>query len=179
MRPEQLVRVLDEVFTLFDGLVADHGLEKIKTIGDAYMVASGLLGEGTGHAEDLAEMALEMREAIARTPTLEVRIGMDIGPVVAGVIGQRKFIYDLWGDTVNTAGRMESHGIPGAIQVTERAYARLASAFAFDERGVIDVKGKGPMRTYLLIASRNAKITGDSSRFVSTADLGETSDRDH
>jgi adenylate cyclase len=179
MRPEQLVRVLDEVFTLFDGLVADHGLEKIKTIGDAYMVASGLLGEGTGHAEDLAEMALEMREAIARTPALEVRIGMDIGPVVAGVIGQRKFIYDLWGDTVNTAGRMESHGIPGAIQVTERAYARLASAFAFDERGVIDVKGKGPMRTYLLIASRNAKITGDSSRFVSTADLGETSDRDH
>jgi adenylate cyclase len=153
MEPEELVRVLDEVFTLFDGLVAEHGLEKIKTIGDAYMVASGLLGGGTGHAEDLAEMALEMQEAIARTPPLEVRIGMDIGPVVAGVIGHQKFIYDLWGDTVNTAGRMESHGIPGAIQVTERAYLRLVPAFAFEERGMIDVKGKGPMRTYLLVSS--------------------------
>ncbi len=155
MRPEELVKVLDEVFSIFDGLVADHGLEKIKTIGDAYMVASGLLGEGTGHAEDLAEMALEMQAAIARTPPLEVRIGIDIGPVVAGVIGHQKFIYDLWGDTVNTAGRMESHGIPGAVQVTERAYLRLAPAFAFEERGVIDVKGKGPMRTYLLVASGN------------------------
>jgi adenylate cyclase len=155
MRPEELIHVLDEVFTVFDGLVADHGLEKIKTIGDAYMVASGLLGEGTGHAEDLATLALEMQEAIARTPALQVRIGMDIGPVVAGVIGHQKFIYDLWGDTVNTAGRMESHGIPGAIQVTERAYLRLAPAFVFEERGIIDVKGKGPMRTYLLVASRN------------------------
>jgi len=156
MRPEELVRLLDEVFTRFDGLVADHGLEKIKTIGDAYMVASGLLGGGTSHAEGLAEVALEMQEAIARMPPLQVRIGVDIGPVVAGVIGQRKFIYDLWGDTVNTAGRMESHGIPAAIQVTERAYHRLAPAFLFEERGVIDVKGKGPMRTYLLVASRNA-----------------------
>ena len=154
MRPEELIQVLDEVFTLFDGLVANHGLEKIKTIGDAYMAASGLLGGGTGHAEDLAEVALEMQAAIARTPALEVRIGMDIGPVVAGVIGHQKFSYDLWGDTVNTAGRMESHGIPGAIQVTERAYRRLAPAFAFEERGIIDVKGKGSMRTYLLVASK-------------------------
>ena len=153
MRPEELVRLLDEVFTLFDRLVADHGLEKIKTIGDAYMVASGLLGGGIGHAEDLAEMALEMQAAITRTPPLEIRIGIDIGPVVAGVIGHQKFIYDLWGDTVNTAGRMESHGVPGAIQVTERAYRRLVPAFAFEERGVVDIKGKGPMRTYLLVAS--------------------------
>jgi adenylate cyclase len=155
MRPEELIRVLDEVFILFDGLVAEHRLEKIKTIGDAYMVASGLLGEGSGHAEELANMALEMQAAIARRPPLEVRIGMDIGPVVAGVIGHQKFIYDLWGDTVNTAGRMESHGMPGAIQVTERAYLRLAPAFAFEERGIIDVKGKGQMRTYLLVASAN------------------------
>jgi adenylate cyclase len=88
-------------------------------------------------------------------PTLELRIGIDVGPVVAGVIGQRKFIYDLWGDTVNTAGRMESHGIPGTIQVTERAYLRLAAAFAFEERGLIDVKGKGPMRTYFLVGVRD------------------------
>ena len=155
MRPEELIRVLDEVFILFDGLVAEHRLEKIKTIGDAYMVASGLLDEGSGHAEELANMALEMQAAIARRPPLEVRIGMDIGPVVAGVIGHQKFIYDLWGDTVNTAGRMESHGMPGAIQVTERAYLRLAPAFAFEERGIIDVKGKGQMRTYLLVASAN------------------------
>jgi guanylate cyclase len=164
MRPEELVHVLDEVFTLFDGLVADHGLEKIKTIGDAYMVASGLLDGGTGHAEDLAEMALGMQATIARTPPLEVRIGMDIGPVVAGVIGHQKFIYDLWGDTVNTAGRMESHGIPGAIQVTERAFLRLAPAFAFEERGVIDVKGKGPMRTYLLVASGNTTAADAANR---------------
>ena len=154
--PEKLISLLDEVFTLFDGLVADHGLEKIKTIGDAYMVASNLPGERTGHAEDLAEMALEMQDAIGRSPTLQLRIGMDIGPVVAGVIGRRKFIYDLWGDTVNTAARMESQGIPGSIQVTERAFLRLQQAFAFEKRGMVDVKGKGPMPTYLLVASRNA-----------------------
>jgi len=164
MAPEDLVRLLDEVFTLFDGLAADHGLEKIKTIGDAYMVASGLLGGSPSHAEDLAEMALEMQQAAAHPPALQLRIGIDIGPVVAGVIGRRKFIYDLWGDTVNTAGRMESHGIPGAIQVTERAYRRLASAFAFEDRGIIDVKGKGPMRTYLLIGSKSGGRVRDDTR---------------
>lgn len=170
MRPEELVRLLDEVFTTFDGLAAFHGLEKIKTIGDAYMVASGLPGGGAGnHAADLAEMALEMQKVIPSMPALEVRIGMDIGPVVAGVIGQQKFIYDLWGDTVNTAGRMQSQGIPGAIQVTERAYLHLEPAFAFQERGMIDVKGKGPMRTYLLVASREA-VTTRPSRDLEGAD---------
>jgi class 3 adenylate cyclase len=153
MTPDDLVRLLNEVFTDFDGLAADHGLEKIKTIGDAYMVASGLHGTRPTHAEDLAEMALGMLRATGRRGGLSLRIGMDIGPVVAGVIGVQKFSYDLWGDTVNTAARMESHGIPGAIQVTERAHRRLVTAFDFEDRGIIDVKGKGPMRTYLLIGS--------------------------
>ena len=159
MFPEEVVRLLDEVFTAFDGLAAEHGLEKIKTIGDAYMAASGLLEPNGRHAEDLAEMALAMQRE-ARIRKLQLRIGIDIGPVVAGVIGRKKFIYDLWGDTVNTASRMESHGVPGAIQVTERAHLRLTRAFEFEGRGVIDVKGKGPMRTYLLRAVRQPERAG-------------------
>jgi adenylate cyclase len=150
MPPEDVVRLLNEVFSIFDGLTEEHGLEKIKTIGDAYMVASGLLGSRPSHAEDLARMALAMQREMARFPHLELRIGIDIGPVVAGVIGRSKFIYDLWGDTVNTASRMESHGLPNAIQVTERAHEELAAGFEFDERGTIDVKGKGTLRTFLL-----------------------------
>jgi adenylate cyclase len=154
MAPEDLVRLLNDVFTQFDGLAAELGLEKIKTIGDAYMVAAGLLGEDPGHALRLGEMALRMREAAASAGSIQLRIGIDIGPVVAGVIGRNKFIYDLWGDTVNTASRMESHGIPGTIQVTERARDLLASGFEFDERGIVEIKGKGPMRTYLLIGPK-------------------------
>jgi class 3 adenylate cyclase len=163
MAPEGIVRLLDEVFTVFDRLAADHGLEKIKTIGDAYMVASGLLESGGAHADDLARMALAMQDEITRLGKLQLRIGIDIGPVVAGVIGRSKFIYDLWGDTVNTASRMESHGIPGSIQVTERTYLRLASEFEFEERGVIDIKGKAPMRTYFLIGPRNGVMASDVS----------------
>jgi adenylate cyclase len=154
MAPENLVRLLNEVFSVFDGLAADFGLEKIKTIGDAYMVASGLLGGGSDHAQRLAEMALNMQGAVESMGGIELRIGIDIGPVVAGVIGRRKFIYDLWGDTVNTASRMEAHGIPGAIHVTERFRDRLATAFEFTDRGLIEVKGKGLMRTYLLVGSK-------------------------
>ncbi len=167
MSPEDVVRLLDEAFTLFDGLAAEHRLEKIKTIGDAYMAASGLLQRSTRHAEDLAEMALAMQRDVRRLGGLQLRIGIDIGPVMAGVIGRSKFIYDLWGDTVNTASRMESHGIPGAIQVTERAYIRLAPAFTFEERGVIEVKGKGPMRTFVLVGPRPTIPNEDKARVTS------------
>jgi len=155
MVPEDIVRLLNEVFSRFDELAADHGLEKIKTIGDAYMVASGLLERSEHHADELARMALDMQRETQRFGSLRLRIGIDIGPVVAGVIGRSKFIYDLWGDTVNTASRMESHGIPGTIQVTERAHAHLAPSFDLEERGSIEIKGKGPLRTYFLIGPKD------------------------
>ena len=136
-----------------------HGVEKIKTIGDAYMVASGIPHPRDDHAEAIAELALQMgpevkRVAAASGLALEVRIGVDSGSVVAGVIGRAKFIYDLWGDTVNTASRMESHAEPGTIQVTERAYQCLRERYELRPRGTIEVKGKGPMTHYLLIGRR-------------------------
>jgi adenylate cyclase len=154
MDPEEIVRLLNDVFSAFDTLASNHGLEKIKTIGDAYMVASGLLRHDDHHAEELARMALEMQREASRFDNLKLRIGIDVGPVAAGVIGRSKFIYDLWGDTVNTASRMESHGVPGAIQVTERAYERLAASFLFEERGTVEIKGKGRLRTFLLLGPK-------------------------
>jgi class 3 adenylate cyclase len=153
--PEQLVRMLNQVFSAFDQLAEKYGLEKIKTIGDAYMVVSGLNGPNPNRPEAAATMALEMMSSLNRLSNLigidlQVRIGMDTGPVVAGVIGTKKFIYDLWGDTVNTASRMESMGIPGRIQVTQRFYECLQDRFRFEKRGVLQVKGKGDMITYLL-----------------------------
>jgi class 3 adenylate cyclase len=153
--PTELVGVLNQIFSLFDQLAEQHGLEKIKTIGDAYMVVGGLPVERADHAEAVADMALDMRRAIARFngehgELFAMRIGISSGPVVAGVIGTTKFSYDLWGDTVNTASRMESHGLPGHIQVSAATYKRLRKSYRFTARGRIDVKGKGAMRTYLL-----------------------------
>ena len=157
--PEQVVQLLDDLFSAFDQLCRDHGLEKIKTIGDAYMVVGGLPDHHPNHAQAVAELALAIRQEVARRsdPTgqpLQVRIGIDTGPVVAGVIGTDKFSYDLWGDTVNTASRMESYGIPGCIQVTSRTYQVLRDGYRFTRRGPVGVKGKGKMTTYLL-AGRN------------------------
>ena len=154
--PDQMVRLLNEVFSDFDRIAAQHGLEKIKTIGDAYMVVGGLPQPRDDHAEAVAEMALAMIAAVEarRAPTgdpLRVRIGINTGPVVAGVIGTAKFSYDLWGDAVNTASRMESHGVPDGIQVTEATYHRLKDRYTFETRGVVDVKGKGEMPVYLLL----------------------------
>jgi adenylate cyclase len=156
MAADELVALLDQIFSAFDRLADAERVEKIKTIGDAYMVAGGLPEPRPDHLEAVARMALAMRDEIAaiaeRTGLgwLAVRIGIDTGPVVAGVIGRRKFIYDLWGDTVNTASRMESHGLPGEIQITDRVAAALGPGFAVQPRGLSDVKGKGPMATFLL-----------------------------
>ncbi|NQE33352.1 adenylate/guanylate cyclase domain-containing protein [Microcoleus asticus] len=153
--PRQLVAMLNDIFSTFDNLAERHGLEKIKTIGDAYMVVGGLPVPRPDHAEAIAEMALDMQQAITEfsnthSQAFSIRIGINSGPVVAGVIGIKKFIYDLWGDTVNTASRMESHGKPGCIQVTETTYQQLREKYSFENRGAIEVKGKGQMTTYLL-----------------------------
>ncbi len=153
MLPEELLALLDEVFSAFDLLADKHGLEKIKTIGDAYMVAGGVPEARDDHTQAVALMALEML-VVVRKLSLQLRIGLHTGPVVAGVIGRRKFSYDLWGDTVNTASRLESHGTPGRIQVAAATYHRLSQQFDFEHRGTITIKGKGEMETWYLLAKK-------------------------
>lgn len=157
--PQELIGLLNSVFTEFDDLSQKHRAEKIKTIGDAYMAVAGVPIRSPHHAEQMADMALDMQQVIARHShdrgqSLQIRIGLHSGPVVAGVIGRRKFAYDLWGDTVNTAARMESHGVPGEIQVTPATYALLAPRYRFEDRGLIDIKGKGAMQAFLLKGRR-------------------------
>jgi adenylate cyclase len=152
-----VVQFLNELFSVFDQLAQQRGLEQIKTIGDAYMVVGGLPDPRPDHAQAVADMALAIREEVARRSDpsgrpLAVRIGIDTGPVVAGVIGTSKFSYDLWGDTVNTASRMESDGVAGCIQVTARTWKRLRGGYRFERQEPIQVKGKGEMVTYFLLA---------------------------
>ncbi|MCT7977071.1 adenylate/guanylate cyclase domain-containing protein [Laspinema olomoucense] len=161
--PQELVTLLNTIVSTFDRLTEKHGLEKIKTIGDAYLVVGGVPLSRPDHAEAIAEMALDMQEAIGQfnaeyLTNLSLRIGINTGPVVAGVIGIKKFTYDLWGDAVNTASRMESHGITGKIQISETTYQLLQDKYKFEERGVIDIKGKGEMKTYFLTGRNGSTL---------------------
>jgi adenylate cyclase len=155
LSPSDLVRFLNRVFSEFDELAEKYRLEKIKTIGDAYMVAGGMPEKLVGHADAVADLALDMIDAMGRLSrelgdSLTVRIGIHTGPVVAGVIGTRKLFYDVWGDTVNTASRMESHGSAGRIQVTDDARKMLGDRYVFSARGTVNVKGRGPMDLFYL-----------------------------
>jgi class 3 adenylate cyclase len=157
LTPSELVHALNEVFSVFDGLVERYGLEKVKTIGDAYMVVGGMTDGTEDHTARVAAMALDLAGAVGRIEAaarlgIRFRVGIHCGPVVAGVIGTKKFIYDLWGDTVNLASRMESLGVPGRVQVTGAVMERLQGTFELEPRGLIDVKGKGPTPTWFLAA---------------------------
>ena len=159
LTPAEVVGALDHLFSQFDTLVEKHGLEKIKTIGDCYMAAAGVPDPCADHASRTARLALEMRdtitnETIAGHGGIELRIGINSGPVTAGVIGTKRFLYDLWGDAVNTASRMESNGTPGQIQITRTTYEMLNDTFECTRRGTIPVKGKGEMETWYLVGVR-------------------------
>ncbi len=159
LSPLELVNLLNRIFSRFDDLAEQFGLEKIKTIGDAYMVAAGLPLRRQDHAQVMAEMALAMQAAIAEFQSethhsFQIRIGINSGVVVAGVIGSKKFIYDLWGDAVNVASRMESHGEAGRIQVTESTYEQIKAGYQLACRGTVEIKGKGRMKTYWLLGKK-------------------------
>lgn len=157
--PADVVMFLNKIFTAFDCLVERHGLEKIKTKGDGYVVVSGVPVLRPDHATAQIQFAIEMRNAAARIRNLHghklsIRIGIASGPVVAGVVGTKKFFYDIWGDTVNVASRMESTGLPGRIQVSTETYERVKDKFEFESRGPIDVKGKGKIATWFVIGPK-------------------------
>jgi guanylate cyclase len=157
--PAEVVSVLDHLFSHFDVLAERYGLEKIKTIGDCYMVAAGVPSPRPDHARALALMALDMQAAMRSVDEvghlgLELRVGINSGPVVAGVIGRKRFLYDLWGDAVNTASRMESHGTSGRIQITRATKELLEDEFVCEPRGIIPLKGKGEMEAWYLVGRR-------------------------
>jgi adenylate cyclase len=164
--PADLVRFLDVLFSAFDELVDKHGLEKIKVSGDSYMVVSGVPRARSDHAMALADFAIDMADVAARLKdphghAVPLRVGMACGPVVAGVVGSRRFFYDVWGDAVNVASRMESTDSVGRIQVPEAMYERLKNEFVLQERGQIEIKGKGRMSTWYLIGRRPAEELTD------------------
>ena len=178
LSPSELVGVLNDVFSAFDELVDRYDLEKVKTIGDAYMVVGGLTDGSGDHTARVADMALALTAAVDRIDAavrlgIRFRIGIHCGPVVAGVIGTRKFIYDIWGDAVNLASRMESLGAPGRIQVTHAVAERLEGRYLLEPRGLIDVKGKGPTPTWYLLARAGA--SGDAPGQAVAATIGSTS----
>jgi class 3 adenylate cyclase len=156
MQPDQVVVMLNDVFSYFDSLADHYGVEKIRTMGDAYMVASGVPASRSDHAQVLAHLALDMiryePSHVSHSPVpLEFRVGISSGPAVAGVIGRAKFQYDVWGVTVNTASRMETHGVPGRIQVSAATHDLLKGEFVCESRGLIDTKGMGSMETWFLV----------------------------
>ena len=165
--PEQLALLLDEVFTSFDGLAKQRGLKKIKTLGNSYMAAAGVPVPSGDHAAQAVHAALDMLEALARfnerrDHSLQVRIGIASGAVVAGVIGKRMYVYDVWGDAVNTASRMESHGVAGRVQVSESTRRLLGEPFLLEERGALEVEGKGEVKTWF-VGGRNNTEGGHQS----------------
>ena len=161
LSPQEMVETLNYIYSHFDSLVEKHGVEKIQTIGDNYMIGSGLPQPRADHAQALARLALEMNEFIANlapvnNQTLAFRIGINSGSVLAGVIGRKKFAYSVWGDTVNTASRMESQGVPGKIQITQATYDLIKSDFVCEPYGPVIVKGKGQMETWFLVGPRTS-----------------------
>jgi adenylate cyclase len=161
--PAATVALLNEVFSAFDELVGRYGLEKIRTIGDSYMVSAGAPIKRPDHAQAICALALDLQGAVVRLNAdhgwdLSFRIGINCGPAAGGIVGREKFHYDLWGDTVNVASRMESHGLPDQIQVTEALYEKAKGEFAFTRRGYVEVKGKGPTLTYLVVGRKDKSI---------------------